>query len=523
MIGIYIRRSVDAGKKGNNSISLEVQQKDCISYAQSSFPNQEYRIYCDNGKSGKDIAHRPTFLEMLGDIEDGFIDTVIVKKYDRFGRNLLESLQTLKMLEKLNVAVISVDQNIDTSTPQGRVVLYMMLAMAESERDMTSDRVADNFDNKARMTGFYQGGKMYYGYTSIRHEMYGKQGSMLIPSEQSYVVIKAYELYKDPSIGLSKIIKYFSEHQIDTTTVYKGKRSKQMDRSHLGRILGNAIYVRANADVYRYFAAQGFEMIDDISAYDGVHGLFVHTMGKVSDKAFVKVGLHEGLVDADTWLSVQEKKSHQEKFHGKNTARRSWLVGLVKCAHCKYSAEITGGWNADKTKYWRYYHDSGYYRPDKSIGCKKRTLKIRPDDVETYVLEAMKSRLNSLVIAKHKSLDKDPKIEEINAQIISIDTEINGLVAQVANASPVLIKHIDSRVQELDKKRNELKSELQRLFRKRRDINTKPLEEPLNSWDSLDTEQKNKVAKSMIEVIYIADELDPANGVDTNINIIFKV
>ncbi len=75
-----------------------------------------------------------------------------------------------------------------------------------------------------------------------------------------------------------------------------------LDRSHLSRILENPLYVRADKEVYRYFLSKGYEMLDEIEAYDGIHGLFVHA--GLDDTHFVKVAYHEGLVPAETWLRV---------------------------------------------------------------------------------------------------------------------------------------------------------------------------------------------------------------------------
>ena len=65
-----------------------------------------------------------------------------------------------------------------------------------------------------------------------------------------------------------------------------------MDRSHLSRILENPLYVRTDKEVYAYFSSKGYEMLDDIEAYDGIH----HAGGEQG--YFVKVAYHEGLVPA---------------------------------------------------------------------------------------------------------------------------------------------------------------------------------------------------------------------------------
>ena len=50
---IYVRRSVSDKDKGNNSLSISAQKEECIRFVGDS----EYRIYCDDGKSGKDVMH----------------------------------------------------------------------------------------------------------------------------------------------------------------------------------------------------------------------------------------------------------------------------------------------------------------------------------------------------------------------------------------------------------------------------------------------------------------------------------
>ena len=58
---IYVRRSVSDKDKGNNSLSIDAQKEDCIKFAGDC----EYQVYCDDGKSGKDVEHRPAFMAMM--------------------------------------------------------------------------------------------------------------------------------------------------------------------------------------------------------------------------------------------------------------------------------------------------------------------------------------------------------------------------------------------------------------------------------------------------------------------------
>ena len=162
---IYVRRSVSDADKGNNSLSIAAQREECIRFLGKG---ADFRIYCDDGKSGKDIEHRPAFQEMVTDARNGEISRIIVKKYDRFSRNMREYLNITDTLDKLGVSVISLSEPFNTETKEGRMMRNNLLNFAEFERETIAARVADAYNTKARETGFYQGGKVYYGYVPER-------------------------------------------------------------------------------------------------------------------------------------------------------------------------------------------------------------------------------------------------------------------------------------------------------------------------------------------------------------------
>lgn len=509
---IYVRRSVSDKDRGNNSLSIAAQREECIRYAQEHYPDCEYQVFCDDGKSGKDIEHRPAFMEMMCNVKDGLISRIIIKKYDRFSRDLRDFLNVSYELEKMNVGIISLNENFDTSTAYGITMRNVMMNFAELERKTIADRVADAYDTKARETGFYQGGKVYFGYQSSRQTINGKTGSVLVPSSQALAVQKAYEIYSQPDKSLNDVVDYLRSEKIPVAYENGKKKHGNLDRSHISRILESPLYVRADKEVYRYFAAKGVEMLDDISAYDGVHGLFLHGKFGGNGDMFVKVGYHEGLVNADTWLAVQDKKAHTSKFHGKHRGSNSWLVGLVKCAHCGYAFVVHHSENKSKTKSWRHYRDSGYYTTN---SCVKRTPKIRPDEVESAVFEAIKERLNTLEIAKKEREKPNPEVEQITAEIINIETEINGLMEKLAFADTKLFTYIQERISKLDTKKSDLESKLQKLTRRRKEIDTAPLAEPLARWSELTVQEKRNLAGKIIEVIHVSDE----TGIDITFSI----
>ena len=501
---IYVRRSVTDKYKGNNSLSIDAQKSECINYV----GNDNYRIYCDDGKSGKDIEHRPAFQQMMQDAKDGLIDRIVVKKYDRFSRNMREYLNITNELDKLGISVYSLSEPFNTATKEGRMMRNNLLNFAEFERETIAARVADACNTRARETGFFQGG-LVFGYQTSRKKVNGKTGCVLVPSSLADAVVIAFNYYKEPSHSLLATVKYLKENNIQTTdTSREGITTfSNFCRSRLSQILANPIYVKANKDVYKYLAAKGYEMIDDVSRYDGIHGLLVY---KNNGEPFVKVGYHEGLIEPETWLMVQDKKDKNVQFPQNRTGSRSWLTGITKCPHCGYSLKITSCRYRQYT--YAYYYDSGAYTTN---GCLKKHPKIKPHEVETAVFEAMKKRLSEMVIEKKEREKPDSKTEKIQTNIIEIDEEIRKLLDMLKDADKALFDYINQRITQLHDKKSDLEKSLLSRERRKKRVDTKPLEEPLANWDTLSMQEKHDVASLMIDVVYVSDE----TGIDIRFSI----
>ena len=118
---IYTRVSTAAQTEG---YSLEAQQERLRQYAE--YKNLEIAgEYCDAGKSGKSIAGRPAFMEMMEDIasEKDQISYVLVFKLSRFGRNAADVLKSIQTLLDYGVDLVCVEDSIDSSTQGGRLTL----------------------------------------------------------------------------------------------------------------------------------------------------------------------------------------------------------------------------------------------------------------------------------------------------------------------------------------------------------------------------------------------------------------
>ena len=94
------------------------------------------RIFVDKA-SGK-LESRPALDALLDQARPG--DTVVVWRLDRLGRSLRHLLETVADLEHRGVAFVSLTENIDTSTPGGKLVFHLFGALAEFERDLIRER-----------------------------------------------------------------------------------------------------------------------------------------------------------------------------------------------------------------------------------------------------------------------------------------------------------------------------------------------------------------------------------------------
>ena len=108
-----------------------------------------YREYTDTGYSGKN-TQRPAFTEMLNDARRRQFDLLLVWKLDRLSRSLRDLITTLDELGLLGIDFISYDNQLDTSSPSGKLVFNIIGAVAEFERDIIRERVRAGLANARR-------------------------------------------------------------------------------------------------------------------------------------------------------------------------------------------------------------------------------------------------------------------------------------------------------------------------------------------------------------------------------------
>lgn len=133
-----------------NNQDPEVQLRELREYAERR-GWQITEIYTDTGVSGSKDS-RPALNRLMADACRRRFDAVLVWKLDRFGRSLRHLVNSLADLEALGVAFVSLRDNLDLSTPSGRLMFQIVGAMVEFERALIQERVKAGLRN-ARAKG----------------------------------------------------------------------------------------------------------------------------------------------------------------------------------------------------------------------------------------------------------------------------------------------------------------------------------------------------------------------------------
>src|SRR6266446_5488867 len=120
-------------------------------------------VIVDGEESAKDL-NRPGVQRLLGLVNGGKIDAVIVAKLDRLTRSVKDLCGLLELFEKRKVALISVAESLDTGSAAGRLVITIMGAVSQWEREAIGERTRDALRHK-RSNG-ERVGNIEFGYRS---------------------------------------------------------------------------------------------------------------------------------------------------------------------------------------------------------------------------------------------------------------------------------------------------------------------------------------------------------------------
>lgn len=409
-----------------DGFSLDAQKARMKAFAEYN----DYEIvheYEDAGKSGKSIEGRLEFNRMIGDIKtskDG-VSFVLVFKLSRFGRNAADVLSTLQVMQDFGVNLICVEDGIDSSKDAGKLIISVLSAVAEIERENIRVQTMEGRIQKAR-EGKWNGGFAPYGYQLVK-------GKLEINEEEAIAIRTIFDQYINTDIGSNGISKYLENHGIRKIARKNGK-NPLFDSALIRKILKNPVYCGKIAYGRR--------------KTEKVHGTR-NDYHLVEQEEYILVdGIHAPIVSEDIWKSAQVKVLAQAKKYehvNKSKDERTHLLsGIVKCPLC--GAGMYGNKSIKYRKDGSKYKDFYYY------GCKHRNMSRGHKC--TYRKQINEELLDSAVAEVIIKLVSNPRFatmmhQKINTQVdtIAIEQEIANYekqLRQTYSTKGKLVEEIDS-------------------------------------------------------------------------------
>lgn len=146
-------------------------------------------IYADDGISGVHTKKRDGFNQMIQDCKKHRIDLILTKSISRFARNTLDSIQYVRMLKQMGIAVVFEKENINTATMNSEMILTVLSAFAQAESESISQNVA-----RGKRMG-YKHGKFAFPYGRIIGYRKGADGKPEIVPEQAEIIRLIFNSY----------------------------------------------------------------------------------------------------------------------------------------------------------------------------------------------------------------------------------------------------------------------------------------------------------------------------------------
>ena len=292
---IYARVSTE--EQATDGYSIKAQKDLLSNYAEK---NNLTIIddYIDEGKSGKSIAGRPQMIRLLDDAKQGKFEAVIVYKLDRLARKTRDSLEIVETLGNHGVQLISLSENIDTTTPHGKMLYTVLSSVAEMERDQIVGRVKMGMTQRAK-EGKWNGGQCF-GYDV-------KDKKLVINEDEAKIVKEIFD-YADQGFGYKKMVGILNRKG------YTTKRRHEFSIGTLKGILDNPVYTgKIRFNQYENWTEK-------------------RRSGK-NKEAIIVDGEHEPIISIDLWERVQQKRSTRS-FKAVQSDKPFILTKLLRCPQC---------------------------------------------------------------------------------------------------------------------------------------------------------------------------------------------
>jgi site-specific DNA recombinase len=278
------------------------------------------RVYREEGRSAHvdAIARRPLFRQLLEDAGKSQFDVVVIHTLDRWARNQRVLLESLAILGKHSIGLVSITENIDYSNPQGKLFTQMLGSFAEYFSSALATHIRKGQDERAN-EGRHTGG-IPFGYESCwaegeKGERYCKcskehPGGVHIHPTEGPAVRELFNRYVNGLTTLAQLAAWMNENAFRTR-----------DHHKLPDANGN---LTAGSRLFTTASVRGI-----------LHNPFYS--GQITHRSQTMPGAHEALINRELFDNVQvlmKKNSGRSETLHAHPERQYLLKGIIRCAYC---------------------------------------------------------------------------------------------------------------------------------------------------------------------------------------------
>jgi site-specific DNA recombinase len=380
-VAIYVR--VSTKEQAEEGYSIDEQLERLRKYCEA----RDWKIaneYVDAGFSGASLE-RPAMQRLIKDCNANKVDMVLVYKLDRLSRKQRDTLYLIEdIFNAQKIGFTSMQENIDTSTPYGLVIVGVLSAFSQLERSVITERMSMGREARAKEGLWHGGGHNPIGYDYI-------DGQLIINEYEAMQIRKIYDMFESGA-SISEIRNFMH-----------------------ARFTNNHGNWHSHSSVYSVLETPV-------------------VAGKIKFKDAYIDGQHEAIVPMERFERVQALMKERRKgltASQKNPFKRTSLLGgMIFCGNCgaRYFTTVAKSGRTKETKKTiRYYTCYSRRKSNKAMimdaNCKN--LSIREDAMNEIIInEIMQLHLvpeNVDRIVENKDTKKDrelidSKIEELNNQ-----------------------------------------------------------------------------------------------------------
>lgn len=389
-VAAYCRVSTDSDDQVNSFLN---QVRYYTEFIRTSDQMELVDIYADEGVTGTSLNKREDFKCMMNDARLGKIDRVYVKSVQRFARNSLECLESVRKLTEYGASVYFENDRIDTRTMNSEMILYIKSAFAQNDSLTFSKRMATSYRMKMERGDFITY-RAPYGYCL-------EDGMLTVVPEEAQNIVRIFNMYLSGD-GLGQIAANLNGEGVPS-------RDGKWNGKHIRYILSNEKYI-GDALLQKNYTPEIFPL---------------HNRKNNGERdQFYVTGSHRAIISRDIFEAAQDRLRERERYAPKKPRQQYLLTQMIVCHECGriYKRRIQ-----HNTAYWvcpqkgnSGYECGGKNLSEQDIFSSFITMFNRLRQYETLLVDHTLAQLISI----------RTRLVSGSSEIAQIDTEIATLCSQ---------------------------------------------------------------------------------------------